>query len=306
MATDPPTDADYEEFFEDACRNKVHGDQYSEFLRQRFPERRDRKAYYEWGCRELRLKNQRDDDVVSHTDFAAHVDNMSFYDKAAVGTLTTSSALYLTLSPCFAERGDAKYSEGILTDCNFLGVNLPVSVSRRKDQHFPSDESTTGGGGPSSTPIVHKTVPGFVFHQLGVLQYMDNDDEMGVPATNDEAAERPWMATGYVLVARIVPDDGRIDGVYAIYDIHQQHYDDDYSESGISPSSRRMAVEDDCPDLRFTCARLRVRLEGSRFGMTMEWSEVVTAPVELVRMLRFSRGPLERVHTRASVERVEK
>jgi hypothetical protein len=91
----------------------------------------------------------------------------------------------------------------------------PLPSNRRRKNR--SEDSTRSG---ESTDEDHNQAPGFIFYQLGDLQYARHDHE-----DSDTLVKQPanmeyygWQSTGFYLVARLTVS-GHMGGVYAVYDM---------------------------------------------------------------------------------------
>jgi hypothetical protein len=130
--------------------------------------------------------------------------------------------IYRTLPGAYGLRPDQlkpKTGGRELVSDNVLGVNTNVQtrspVGRR--QANLSEESTQSNTSDDSD------VGGFVFHQIGTLEYWSDEPENFL--NKEDAAQGPWLPTGFCVVMRFTRSGGA-NGLYIIYDFcpeaHQQ------------------------------------------------------------------------------------
>lgn len=123
-------------------------------------------------------------------------------------------------------RKSNSQEHGELVSASILGVNLNVEPfkpqSRR--QINTSEESTQSGESDDSEET------GWVFHQLGYLEFVESDSE-DLSELGDQDME--WIRTGYNVVLRF-SNTGKANGVYIIFDWYPTN-----------AWGNRVAVEDD-------------------------------------------------------------
>ncbi|KAK3935704.1 hypothetical protein QBC46DRAFT_461926 [Diplogelasinospora grovesii] len=169
-----------------------------------------------------------------------------------------------------------------------LGLNTTVQprepavpTSRRKANM--SEKATTTG-----------KPPGFIFFQLGELQYARHKlGESWSPAlaetlaTTIQGDDLDWKATGFHLVARL-GDFGGINGVYAIYNMFPEDEITGARQQvthrfwGITPSRGN----DGKPHEQFSVARIGDILGCLGYAKLICWHDKIEQPVELVRVKR--------------------
>ncbi|KAK3934139.1 hypothetical protein QBC46DRAFT_428946 [Diplogelasinospora grovesii] len=277
---------------------------------QVFPNAEDRAAYGAWleaRCQALRAP------PISYSDFIAQVDSANLIDETFRIKLTRSTMenpapvvpigsdsnnLYrLVVRPYHLISYDQNYGyttlDGTeeLIDGSILGVNTTIQprepalpVSRRNANL--SEQLTR------SAESDDDHAPGFIFFQLGTLQYTwhnyeDNwssDIAEGVAANMDDD-EVNWLDTNFYLVARL-GQSGRINGVYAIYDMFQAYGDSSYRRQithdrwGILPPYSGGQTQ------QFSMARIGDTLGCLGYRKPLVLEEKVEHPVELVRVKR--------------------
>ncbi|KAI5859981.1 hypothetical protein GGS23DRAFT_583344 [Durotheca rogersii] len=300
-----PTDKDFEDLrrlgFSDSRR-----------IIQALPNPGDLEAYCAW----LHARSQAfRAPPISCADFVAQIDSANLMDKTVRIKLTRSAMenippvvpigsdidnLYrLVVDPYHLIPHDQNCSyrtldgtEELMSGC-ILGVNttiqprepaLPVScrnanLSERSTRSAESDDDDT---------------PGFIFFQLGTLQYAwhnhednwssDIAEEVAATMDDDDDGNVDWLDTEFYLVARL-GQSGRTTGVYAIYNMFQTYGNSCY---------RRQIVHDQwgiLPPLygggerqQFSMARIGDTLGCLGYGKPLVLEEKVEHPVELVRV----------------------
>ncbi|KAL7948358.1 hypothetical protein V8C42DRAFT_314185 [Trichoderma barbatum] len=177
-------------------------------------------------------------------------------------------------------------------DPAFLGVNTTVqprepSLPLNRRALNLSEEST------QSAESDDADAPGFVFHELGVLQYLECETADEMPTTLEEGddCEGDWEPTGFCVVARL-SDTGRINGVYVIYNMNPreegwgEREQVTHGKWGIPPSS---------PGEQFSCACIGNTMKDFGFKVELAWNDQIHHPVELVWAVRSSNGGSMRV-----------
>ncbi|EHK17762.1 uncharacterized protein TRIVIDRAFT_66663 [Trichoderma virens Gv29-8] len=188
------------------------------------------------------------------------------------------------LAPQKSEYPSTNYE---VLDPAFLGVNTtvqPREPSLPLNRRAPnlSEEST------KSAEVDDAEAPGFVFHELGVLQCLECDTSDEMPTTLEEGddCEGDWEPTGFSVVARL-SNTGHIDGVYVIYNMKPrlegwgEQEQVTHAAWGVPPSS---------PGEQFSCARIGNTMRDFGFKVKLAWNEQIHYPVELVWAVRSSMG----------------
>ncbi|KAL7936453.1 hypothetical protein V8C35DRAFT_295526 [Trichoderma chlorosporum] len=174
-----------------------------------------------------------------------------------------------------------------LLDPAFLGVNTSVqppepSLPLNRRAINLSEEST------QSAESDDMEAPGFVFHELGVLQSLECEtaDEMPTTLEQGDDCEGDWEPTGFSVVARL-GSFGHINGVYVIYNMNpvvegtQKREQVTHGAWGIPPSS---------PNEQFSCARIGSNMRDFGFKFQLAWNDQTRHPVELVWAVRSPMG----------------
>ncbi|KAL7788378.1 hypothetical protein V8C37DRAFT_418387 [Trichoderma ceciliae] len=195
-----------------------------------------------------------------------------------------------SLSPQQYEHPLTNYE---LLPTTFLGVNTtvqphePALPLNRRAANL-SEQSTITQSAESDD----KEAPGFIFHELGVLQYLECDtiDEMPTTLEEGDNCESDWEQTGFCIVARL-SDLGYLHGIYVLYNMNPLHEDGTrkqvtHGEWGLLPG---------LPGEQFSCARIGNMMGGFGFNVKLEWTDKIDHPVELVRVVRSSTGGAMRI-----------
>ncbi|PTB62963.1 hypothetical protein BBK36DRAFT_1162742 [Trichoderma citrinoviride] len=204
---------------------------------------------------------------------------------------TTLYRLVPSLDRLVPQSSECPQTSYQVLDTAFLGVNTtvqPREPARPLNRRAPnlSEQSTQSAESDGAD------APGFVFHQLGALECVECETAAEMPSTLEQGDDSDdWEPTGFAVVARLSPA-GRMDGVYAIYNMNPVDLDTFKREPvtnatwGIPPSS---------PEEQFSCARIGNKLGDFGFKFELAWTEQVHHPVELVRAVRSSTGGAMRI-----------
>ncbi|KAK3348806.1 hypothetical protein B0T25DRAFT_546561 [Lasiosphaeria hispida] len=284
---------------------------------QVLPNAEDRAAYGVWleaRCQALRAP------PISCANFVAQVDSASLIDETCRIKLTRSTMENPALVVPIGSDSDNLYRLVVrpyhlmshdqncgyrtldgteeLIDGSILGVNMtiqprePALPASRRNANL-SEQSTR------SAESDDDHAPGFIFFQLGILQYTWHNQEdnwssdiaEGVAANmggddddDDDDDDVNWLDTNFYLVARLGPS-GCTTGIYAIYDMFQAYGDSCH---------RRQIVHDRWGILpppysggqtqQFSMARIGDTLGCLGYGKPLVLEEKVEHPVELVRV----------------------
>lgn len=179
-----------------------------------------------------------------------------------------------------------------LMEAAFLGVNTTVQP---REPSLPLSRRALNLSEQSTqlAELDDAEAPGFVFHELGTLQYLECETAEEMPKTLEEGDDREgdWEETGFSVVARL-SNSGHIDGVYSIYNMNprlefsSKREKITHSKWGIPPSS---------PEQQFSCARIGKNMGGFGFHNEMTWEEQIQHPVELVWVVKSPMGGVRRV-----------
>jgi hypothetical protein len=164
-----------------------------------------------------------------------------------------------------------------LVPMNVLGVNTNVQLkipSRSGKLNFSEESTRSNESGDSD-------YTGFVFHQIGNLEYWaDDPDNL---RSYEDAAKENWLPTQFHVVMRF-GRNGAANGVYVIYDFYPE---DEYLQE------RRKVDDDDwgylpsdLTDRQIAFAKIANKITDLRFGRTFDFTEALDYPVELVRAVK--------------------
>ncbi|OIW23324.1 hypothetical protein CONLIGDRAFT_637746 [Coniochaeta ligniaria NRRL 30616] len=290
----------------------------SDHLRKLFPSTEDRLAYGTW------LNNNHDHSPrpLSASEFCSVVDNKHLVQWTSLGEFVRSTLFHggklsvpvgsdseyayrLVPGPHGLvphDRNLSPWSQGYarepLLEHELLGVNLsvqprepPLPANRRRTNM--SEESTRSG---QSDDENNPLAPGFIFFQLGELQYVFHDledaDLLGAPAQAILARENDysWESTGFYLVARL-GTTGKMAGVYAVHDMFPVHQYTGRREQrrgdnwGVLPRGEQEERRDRIAGIgQFSIARIGDSLGQLGYDRPLTLTERVDHPVELVRV----------------------
>ncbi|KAH6844918.1 hypothetical protein B0I37DRAFT_343653 [Chaetomium sp. MPI-CAGE-AT-0009] len=268
-------------------------------IRRWFPDSQERQAFRKWTqARADAVTGPR----VTAEEFVTKADSTNFFSHEDREELLESingvcptvvpigfdgNVLYRLITEPFSlqahPREDAAPSSDLLLEPCFLGVNLTVQPPEPDGPSLGLSTISKRSAKGDDTDA-----PGFVFFQLGELQYGRRIDGRQGPWNNDDEVNFPlgWDRTGFVLVAR-VGESGRVDGIYAMYNMFTTDnggYEEDlkllvtHSYWGIPPTATLDGGD------QFSCAKLGPRLSSFGKDHQIVWSEKIEHPVELVRV----------------------
>jgi len=301
----PATHADFEAFQGhliklDLCGWLAHHNA----IVQRFPNPADRVALGKWASEGITNSTVRGLTPVSRDNLINLVDRMDYtndYKQAELVDALERDAKawipigkdqteYYRLVPgayCLMVR-EADYStpHELLSD-NVLGVNTSVAprTPARGRQQNMSKVSTMSNGADDGKG-------GFVFHQLGTLEYFAGDRSQ--TTSMKKMGQGAWLSTGFCVGMRF-DSVGRSQGIYIIYDMFPENAYGDRVEIKGGDTWGRLV-----PDaaLQFSCAKVGATLGELQPGPTgfkaLTLTEVISHPVELVRAVRSSNGSIIR------------
>ena len=281
-------------------------DRRLDYLRGKWPNIADRKAYWEWVRRTYSCPLF-STSKLSASEFIRKVNTIDFLDDAALDPLAAEvdkdvqpgiplgrigKVLYRLVPDFFCLRPHVlelpPTNRPVLPEC-FLGVNSTVQprepsqpVNRRKANL--SEEST------STADSDDTDAPGFIFFQLGMLEYQYCSSVEDISEIYDEVKD-DFHESGFCVVARLTRF-GRVESIHIIFDMFPTMDEEDArfwdtpdnrfryagSDWGMLPTSK--------DDEQFSCAKIGDRLAHFGFGVELELTEIIDHPVELVRVVR--------------------
>jgi hypothetical protein len=283
-----PTEADYLAFLEE---EKAKGLDallvLGESLRARWPLQADREAYSTW------LSKRADERMaaffstpIPREDLKEMIATINFNNATSRGKLVNAiQQSIVPWIPVGSDRNGEIYrivpgAYGLLPDqlepktesgrelvsMNVLGVNtnvqpkIPVGrrqakLSEESSKSNESDDMETGG---------------FVFHQLGALEYWG--DEAENLTSYEDAANGEWLPTLFRVVVRF-GRNGAANGIYIVYDF----YPEDENGSSRYPKTDSEywgQLPGDKSGEQYSIARIADKITDLRFGRTFDMTEV--------------------------------
>ncbi|KAI2621118.1 hypothetical protein GGR54DRAFT_89515 [Hypoxylon sp. NC1633] len=190
-----------------------------------------------------------------------------------------------------AQREEDKQNPNLLPAC-YLGVNTTVQPQQPE---LPLSRRATNLSAQSdmSAESDDADAPGFIFHQLGALEYIEADSEDELPTSLGEADDWDWERTCFMVVARLGPF-GRASGIYVIFDMFPRQLDDLGGDYGRGPRVQithgNWGIPPSCKGEQFSCARIGDMMAKFGFEHQLDWTEKIEHPVELVRVARIMHG----------------
>lgn len=308
-----------------------------------FPDRQELKAFQDWTSA---VASASIGPRVTAEEFVRQVESTNFFNSRDYdGLLQSMDSMYAIAVPMGFE-GHILYrladnaftlhahprANNILGTSNnlymrscFLGVNPTVQP------HEPAEPEARRQANLSeiSTKSVDNDdagAPGFVFFQLGELQFTERENDRQGPWNTDDdrilGTPVGWRTSGFVVVVR-VGRSGHADGIYAIYNMFEIYDDDDDSSySGHDYNNNNDDDDDDDDNSRnfgvlithsrwgippiaglagreeskdqFSCAKIGPSLSSFGKDYQMVWIDKIEHPVELVRVKRSGNGRIVR------------
>jgi hypothetical protein len=201
-----------------------------------------------------------------------------------IGTDPTSTILYRLLVGPYGLEPQNEYpwhiDREILPYC-FLGINYcflgidediqlgqPAEPLSRRKANL-SEESI-------GSAVSDDNTPGFVFLQLGTLEYLRVTPDGDTPMHRLNKAD--WEDTGFALVVRLNAG-GYADGIYVVADMLP--HDEEETDWGIPPHPK---------GAQFSCARVATRLGDLGFHTVLELTEIIDHPFKLVWLMLTADG----------------
>lgn len=188
------------------------------------------------------------------------------------------------------DREAPDIKERILND-DILGVNTnvqpatPMHLESRRKRRLSQMSSDLNAD-------VDCKDGGFVFHQLGPLEYWSGNNDLKVLQNPNLAKEGMWMPTRFYVVIRF-SSDGTPGGIYIVYDF--------YPEDGGGNRDRKIehdewgylhGLEFEDP---FSIAKIADDIKELSFDRRLNLTELRDYPVEIVEAVWTSHGTVVRV-----------
>jgi hypothetical protein len=312
-----PTTDDFEAAIS-SMQSLPPGTSSSDYLRKLFPSREDRLAFGTWV--DNRTPPPRS---LSASEFCSVIDKQHLVQWTSLSDFVVSTITYgrkLTVPIGFDseyvyrlvpnplglvphDRNLSPTSQGFtresLLQHYLLGVNLSVQPRQpplppnRRRLNMSEESTRSGQSDDENNPLA----PGFIFFQLGELQYatheLEEEDYSGASAQAILATRQDdyaWDPTGFYLVARL-GTTGQMAGVYAVYDMFPMHQETGRREQlrgdnwGLLPRGDMEEERDRIAGIgQFSIARVGDSLGQLGYHRPLMLTEHTTYPVELVRV----------------------
>ncbi|RFU79616.1 hypothetical protein TARUN_2588 [Trichoderma arundinaceum] len=297
--------ARFDEISYSLARRYLHSEEYRKAVDEIFTDTEEREAFLDHGLEHSLPHLVNPSGILTTARFIEIADSINFlnlteYEELLPGLTwayrpwiplgyenTTLYRLLPSIHNLTPQKSKYPSTNHEVLDTAFLGVNTTIQPSEpslplnRRALNL-SEESTKSA---ESDDI---EAPGFVFHELGVLQCLECETASEMPITLEEGddCEGDWEPTGFCVVARL-SITGHIDGVYVIYNMNPRkegflsREQVTHGAWGIPPSS---------PGEQFSCARIGSTMRDFGFSVKLAWSEQIHHPVELVWAVRSSMG----------------
>jgi hypothetical protein len=303
----PATHADFEAFHEHLGKLDLFGwEAHDNAIVQRFPDPADQEALAKWASARISNSTLRTLTPVDRDVLINKVDQMNYRNDPEQAELVDwlerdakpwipigkDQKEHYRLVPgaycLMAHKVDYSTPREMLWE-NVLGVNTNVAPRKpnrdRSQQQSMSEISTMSNETDDGKG-------GFVFHQLGTLEYFAGDRRQ--TTSMSKLGRGAWRSTGFCVATRF-DSAGQSKGIYLIYDMFPENDYGDRVEIESGDSWGRLV-----PDaaLQFSCARVGATLRELQPGPTgfkdLTLTELISHPVELVRAVRSSNGDIIR------------
>ncbi|KAI9761453.1 MAG: hypothetical protein M1840_001797 [Geoglossum simile] len=301
-----PTDEEFLAFWnERLAQPRDMRPDLTETLHNRWPVKADRIAYYSWSMQRADERhNARQMINISPEELMEMLATMNYNNTMARAKLV--DVLERTVVPWLpvgTDRAGGIYrivpgAYGLLPDqqdpktdrelvsMNVLGVNTNVqpAIPSRSRKANLSEMSTRSNESDDSD------YAGFVFHQIGNLEYWGSDPKS--LKTYDDAANGSWFPTRFHAVMRF-GRNGAANGVFVIYDFYPE---DEYLEERRKVNDPHWGyLPSDVSDKPISIAKIAGKITDLRFGRTFDFMGPLDYPVELVRATKTPEDTVIRV-----------
>jgi hypothetical protein len=146
---------------------------------------------------------------------------------------------------------------------------------------------------PTSFNATHDRECGFVFHQLGTLEFFARGRSQ--TTSMDKLGRATWMSTGFCVVVRF-GSTGQSQGIYIIYDMFPENVEGDRIQIEGGDRWGKLVLDD---PLQLSSAKIGATLRELQPGPTgfkaLTLTEMIRHPVEIVRAVRSPNGGIVRV-----------
>ncbi|KAL6891148.1 hypothetical protein HDV57DRAFT_513601 [Trichoderma longibrachiatum] len=311
METIEARNARFDEISWELASRRLQVDEYWRALDEQFPDPQEQQAFLTYSLHLSLPHVANPSGVLTSARFVEMADSISFINEAERKELLPGlewalrpwiplghdkTTLYRLLPAIHnltpQQSGKFPSTDHEILDTAFLGVNTTVQP---REPSLPLNRRALNLSEQSTQSAESDDIeaPGFVFHELGVLESLECDAADQMPTTFEQGVdcEGDWEPTGFCVVARL-GHTGHMDGVYIIYNMNPLQENSlerkqvTHAAWGIPPSS---------PGEQFSCARIGSSLRDFCFGHQLVWTEQVRHPVELVWAVRSPMGGAMRV-----------
>ncbi|KAI9864087.1 MAG: hypothetical protein M1813_003404 [Trichoglossum hirsutum] len=276
-------------------------------IKEKWPDRADRLAYYAWSQERANNAYAQETTPIEPADLEKMIDTINYNNDVDRGKLVSAieqtvvpwlpvgkhenGGIYRILPGAYGLRPDQPDPETdrTLVSINVLGVNTNVQPRiplQSRKANFPEESTQSNESDDPETE-------GFVFQQIGTLQYW-GDDEENFQSLEDDADET-WLYTKFCAAVRL-GRNGTADGIYIFYDFYPENEDDD-ERDWKSDDKYWGILRKDRTRQQFSMAKLSNTMSELRFEKTFTLTEALDYPVEIVRAVKSPEGTLIRVTT---------
>ncbi|KAL7816797.1 hypothetical protein V8C44DRAFT_347831 [Trichoderma aethiopicum] len=311
METIEARNARFDEISWELASRRLQVDEYWRALDEQFPDPQEQQAFITYSLHRSLPHVANPSGVLTSARFVEMADSINFFNEAERKELLPGlewalrpwiplgrdkTTLYRLLPAIHnltpQQSGKFPSTDHEMLDTAFLGVNTTVQP---REPSLPLNRRALNLSEQSTQSAESDDIeaPGFVFHELGVLESLECEAADEMPTTFEQGVdcEGDWEPTGFCVVARL-GHTGHMDGVYLIYNMNPLQENSlerkqvTHAAWGIPPSS---------PGEQFSCARIGNSLRDFGFGHQLVWTEQVRHPVELVWAVRSPMGGAMRV-----------
>jgi hypothetical protein len=276
-----------------------------EAIEKKWPAEADQMAYYGWSMKRADDEYAQEMIPIEPEDLKTMIATMNYNNDIDRGKLVTAverivvpwlpvgsyqnGGVYRILPGAYGLQPDqpGPKTDRMLVSTNVLGVNTNIQpkIPLRSRKANLSERST------KSNESDDLEIAGFVFHQIGTLQY--RGDEVENFQSLEDAARGPWLATGFGVVVRF-GRSGAANGIYIIYDFYPE---DEWGERNLKLDDDEYwgRLPKDRTHQQFSMAKIADTITELRFGRMFTLTEVLDYPVEIVRAVKTPEDAIIRV-----------
>ncbi|KAI9767865.1 MAG: hypothetical protein M1840_005358 [Geoglossum simile] len=194
-------------------------------IEKRWPAHADQMAYYEWSMKRADDEYAAETTPIEPEELTAMIATMNYNSEINRAKLVTAiQRIVVPWLPVGSYQNGGIYrgpdqpdpkTDRMLVPTFVLGVNTNVqpAIPVRSRKANLSEMSTKSNESDDSE------IAGFVFHQIGTLEYWG--DMVENFHSLDDIARGPWLPTGFRVVVRF-GRNGAANGIYIIYDFYPE------------------------------------------------------------------------------------